>query len=588
MLYYMADFELKLICTTDLHMEIYGFDYVSDRALPGQGLVHLKAIIDDERVSGPSLVFDNGDFLQGGRLAEELISEPRHPLADILNSIGYDAITLGNHDFDFGLEPLKSFLKQLSMPVISSNLCSEVLESHVAPSKILEVELDGSNRSRNLLKVGIIGLLPPQTLQWNNTQLVGHIEIGDIVEVARSASKALRDEGADIVVALAHTGLGAAEHSKMMENALIPLSHLLTLDAVVGGHTHDWVHSGDEPSLGPVPVVQAGAHAKGVGVIELGLEFNKKWMVTKAKTRLRRVRADKQSPSADDVSMAAIAHQRVRKQLAEPVGKTRRVLTNHLSALGYDDGVKLMHDAIHWRMKALSLPPLKHIATFSSFRSNSAYGSNNFLETDPRVIRQRDVAGISPFNNPLCVFLRSGAQIRKWMADTSAYFQTLEQGSSDQSLRDISYPAYYFDQFSRFEYAFDLSQPVSNNSARVPKLKLGGKTVRDTDVFAVGAIVYRAHGGGNLFRVDPKDLLWKDDIGLRDLLIEYLRQSQATTPSEAPLWTFSPLERTKAHFDITSETNVAPPRSANVRKMAASTTKTRFEVNLGTLAPAWQ
>lgn len=128
----VSNFRLRIVYTTDFHMEIFSFDDISENKLPDRDIQKLAPLIRDERRNGVYLVLDNSDFLQGTVLADALTGSVTHPLAQEMNEIGFDAITLGNHDFDYVVDRLHDFLKQVESPVLSSNLtCPELAGSYV-------------------------------------------------------------------------------------------------------------------------------------------------------------------------------------------------------------------------------------------------------------------------------------------------------------------------------------------------------------------------------------------------------------------------------------------------------------------------
>ncbi|MCP1169345.1 metallophosphoesterase, partial [Limimaricola sp. ASW11-118] len=123
---------LRLICTTDLHGHVLPWDYLAGRRDPGVGLARLAPLIRAHRRRGNTLLFDNGDFLHGNpmadaeteRLARGGTGSPAGPHAMVaaMNALGYDAGTLGNHEFDRGLPLLRRALRGLDHPVTSCNL----------------------------------------------------------------------------------------------------------------------------------------------------------------------------------------------------------------------------------------------------------------------------------------------------------------------------------------------------------------------------------------------------------------------------------------------------------------------------------
>ena len=546
----MSKFNLKLICTTDLHMELFGYDYLSDTEIENRGLLKLIPQIRQERRGQNAILFDNGDFLQGTPLADELIQSDNHYLATIFNDLSYDAITLGNHDFDYGLDALSAFLAKLEIPVVSANVSK--FSDDVVPSLILDrtfYDLDGFEST---IRIGVLGLLPPQTTHWNAHSLRGDVEFHDIVKTAEAEAQNLKNQGADIVVALAHTGLDQNPPKDMMENAIEPLSHLDNLDLIVGGHTHEWFSSeGNETSsrLGPVPVIQAGSHGQGFGVVEMTLAPGPKWRVTCARSRLVKTKANT-VPVGLPAGVSS-AHQEVRHRLAEPIGRSSRPLSNHFSSIGFDDGVKLVHqallDCVDDALPNLGMPKS---ACFTSFRSDGVFGSKNFLNTEDLVIRQRDLESVVPFNNPICAIESTALQLRTWIAKSSEFFNSVDPVSASTPLRNKSIPAYFFDQFSDVTYEIDLSKDTARPKERVPQLRLDGRDLDDDEPIAIIATTYRAYGGGGFVFTKQNQTIWESQQGIRDIVAQYLSKIGSFEPDGDPLWTFTSTPGAKVTFAL--------------------------------------
>ena len=286
---------LRLIQTTDLHLHVLGYDYFTDRALPGTGLARIATRIRALRASaGTSLLLDNGDFLQGTPLADWLAEEGRlgpgelHPMFGAMNALGYDGGTLGNHDFNYGLPFLVNALAGAAFPVV----CANVLTARGAapaedttlqpPWTVLDREVTTGDGRTLPLRIGLIGFAPPQTREWEQFSVGPRIDTRDIVAAALGHLPALRAAGADIVVALAHSGIGDATHSPGMENAATALAALDGIDVVLAGHTHQRFPGPDiapGPAVDPVagtlagkPAVMAGFDGAHFGLIDLVLD----------------------------------------------------------------------------------------------------------------------------------------------------------------------------------------------------------------------------------------------------------------------------------------------------------------------------
>ncbi|MGI9357388.1 MAG: metallophosphoesterase, partial [Rhizobiaceae bacterium] len=302
---------LRLMETTDLHVHVYPYDYYSDKEVDTVGLARTASIINEIRAEATnSMLIDNGDFLQGNPMGDYIAYErgmkegDAHPVITAMNTVGFEASTLGNHEFNYGLDFLMKSLAGARFPVVSANVAKETGASPTAdttlvkPYVILEKVLKDGAGAAHTVKIGLIGFVPPQIMNWDARHLVGKVQTRDIVESAKAWVPQMKEEGADIVVALSHSGIGSADHSDGMENASVPLAAVDGIDAIMTGHSH-------LPFPGPKfegftavdhakgtihgkPAVMADFWGSNLGLIDLMLENNgNDWRIASFETALR-------------------------------------------------------------------------------------------------------------------------------------------------------------------------------------------------------------------------------------------------------------------------------------------------------------
>jgi 5'-nucleotidase len=250
---------LTVMHTNDMHCHIDPFP--ADHAeYPGQGgLIRVASIINKARIENPNLlVLDGGDMFQGTPYFNYFKGEI---MTEIMSKIGYDAGTIGNHEFDNGLGDILSAIKKAKFPLVSSNydFSGTILAEFVKDHYILE---------KGGIKIGIYGL----GIELEG--LVGKLNYGktiynDPLKTALRMETILKEDfHCDLVIALSHLGL-SYEHNKISDKLLAPQTKYT--DLIVGGHTHSFI---DKPivltnTLGkPVIVNQAGWAALEVGKIE--------------------------------------------------------------------------------------------------------------------------------------------------------------------------------------------------------------------------------------------------------------------------------------------------------------------------------
>ena len=577
----MRSTKLRLIETTDLHMQLSGYDYLQDKPNTDRGLARLAPKIMDLRNQGvASVLLDNGDFLQGTPLADTAMKDLQngtpHPMIAALNRLKYDAIALGNHEFDYGLDLLALAINDCDMPVVSANVRTGPTTHLVSPWTIVDRSVTCNDGTQTTLRVGVIGFVTPQISDWNKHLLNEQIVTDDIVHAAKNHISAMRRAGADIVVGLCHSGLEAVAHTQGMENAAAPLAALLGVDVVLAGHTHNFF-PGEMFAPSPVidtknwlvygkPLVMAGYDGLALGVIDLDLEWRETgWGITASQTELifaKDIPEDATHPQTKAIldSLKA-AHHTTRQTMNAAVSHTDAPLNSHFTMVGVDPTMSLTSQAYQSHIRKLltdkDVTGIPLIGSVSSFRAGGHGGPENFMSLPRGPIVSRDIGAIAPFNNPICAVLRRGWQVRLWLEYAAGYFLQVRPNGGAQPIICPRFPSYHFDWLVGLTYAFDLTQPAhfdevgslsDENAYRVTDLRHNGKLVEDDDLFIVATSVYRAHGGGGLNLIQPHDILATSTEGATDILANFLGNQSQATPAQEPVWRFSPIDGARGVF----------------------------------------
>ena len=295
---------LRLLGLTDLHANLYPYDYYRDRPDNSVGLARTASLIAEARKESPNcLLFDNGDILQGTPLgdfaAAAIVNDPKavHPVIAAMNTLDYAAATLGNHEFNYGLEALERAYAQARFPVVCCNVRRSDGSPWFPPSAVIERVLVDESGAPRRLKVGVIGVAPPQIAQWDETHVRGRLTTVDIVEAARAELGELKRR-ADLIVALCHSGISRLPSALGEENAGQDLAKIDGVDALFLGHQHLLFPGGDfagtrgvDTERGTIhgkPAVMAGLCGSHLGVIDLRLDRDgDRWRVAEARVEAR-------------------------------------------------------------------------------------------------------------------------------------------------------------------------------------------------------------------------------------------------------------------------------------------------------------
>ncbi len=298
--------ELRILETTDLHAELVNYDYYQTKVDNRIGLVKTATLINEARNEAKNtLLFDDGDHLKGNPLGEYLArirgmhKGKTHPVYRAFNYLNYDAIAIGNHEFNYGLGFLMTALKGAKMPALNANVFSVKTNKPLfTPYTILKRNVVDENGKQYQLNIGVIAFMPTQIMKWDKANLEGKVIAKPIVETAKEFVPIMKAKGADIIVALAHTGISSEPYRPDSENDAYYLTIIPGIDAILSGHSHS-VFPGPvfqdikntnlkTGQINGKPVVMAGAFGSRLGIIDLQLwNHAGKWEIVTGKALTR-------------------------------------------------------------------------------------------------------------------------------------------------------------------------------------------------------------------------------------------------------------------------------------------------------------
>ncbi|HKD18738.1 MAG TPA: metallophosphoesterase, partial [Thermoanaerobaculia bacterium] len=238
----LSPVSITILHTSDLHGRVHPHDALADADL-GEGLARVGAAVKAIRAEGrPVLLLDSGDTIEGSPTQALVFSgrlgagDGSDPIIRAMNLLGYDAMAVGNHEFDFGLERLNTSRKQARFPFLSANALRPDGEPAFAPYVV--VEAGG-------VRVGILGLVTPHVANWESPALLDGLSFGDSVEAARRWVPVLRGrERCALVVVIAHEGFerdprtGKARPDAGENQAYAVATEVPGIDLLLSGHAH--------------------------------------------------------------------------------------------------------------------------------------------------------------------------------------------------------------------------------------------------------------------------------------------------------------------------------------------------------------
>lgn len=585
---------LRIMETTDLHVHVWPYDYYGDREVDTVGLARTAAHISDIRSEATnSLLLDNGDFLQGNPMGDYIAYErgmkegDLHPVITAMNTVGFDASTLGNHEFNYGLEFLMKALAGANFPIVSANVVKEVGADPtkdttlIKPYVILDRELTDGAGETHAIKVGLIGFVPPQIMNWDRKHLEGNVTARDIVATAEAYVPQMREEGADIIIALSHSGIGSADRTDMMENASVPLAAVDGVDALVTGHSHLVFPSPTYAEYAAVdaenglihgkPATMGGFWGSHLGVIDLMLEREGgEWRVVSQAVETRPIskRNEDRSITAlveseEDVIEATRAdHEATLAYVRRAVGKTAAPLHSYFALVADDPSVQIVSIAQSWyigeMMKGTEYEGLPILSAAAPFKAGGRGGPEYYTDVPAGDVAIKNVADLYLYPNTVRAVKVTGAQVKDWLERSAGMFNQVAPGSSDTSLLNPSFPSYNFDVIDGVTYQIDLSQPSkygpkgeleNPDASRIVDLAYNGAPVTDDMTFIIATNNYRASGGGSFPGADGSTIIFEAPDTNRDVIVRYIVEQGTIQPSADANWKFKAMNGTTAVFE---------------------------------------
>ncbi|HXD31223.1 MAG TPA: bifunctional UDP-sugar hydrolase/5'-nucleotidase [Pyrinomonadaceae bacterium] len=505
---------ITILGTTDLHGNILPKDYYTEKA-DARGLAKVATIIKKARKENPNLLLlDSGDTIQGTPLEfyhNKKNNQPPDPMMLIMNSLRYDAMAVGNHEYNFGLQVLEKARREAKFPWLSANTYDGgTNKTHYQP--YIVKEMGG-------VRVGVLGLTTPGIPNWDNPQ---NYEGLDFHEPLREAQKWVpilrRKERVDLVVIAMHMGVeedldtGVVNPGQVAhENQALAIARQVPgVDVILMGHTHR-----DVPSLivNGVLLAQANYWGRHVARVDLYLDKNRATGWRLAAKSARTIPVDTVEPDEEVVKLAEPYDRETENWLGRVIGESKAELTAREAR--FRDTAIL--DLIQRVQLEAGQADVSMVASFNP-QARIPKGS----------IKVREISGLYVYENTLVVLEVTGRQLKEALEHSAKYFRAYEPGKSPAELVDDKIPAYNFDIAEGVNYDLDITKPIGQ---RIQNLTFKGQPVQPEQKFKLATNNYRVNGGGGYTMYKEARVINRSSELIRDLIIEWVERHQ-TIPTE--------------------------------------------------------
>ncbi|MCR5098217.1 MAG: 5'-nucleotidase C-terminal domain-containing protein [Lachnospiraceae bacterium] len=532
---YEGEGVLQILSTTDLHGQstAYNYNTASDRSKGS--LAQIVTVVKSLKKGlkhGATLMVDSGDDVYGygnENLMEGTTSGVEYLFEEMI-AAGYDVITLGNHDFDYGYDYIQKELKDsgIKKKVVCANLYHAKTKKPVYPqSKIIYKTLTTTTGHRETVKIGVTGAIVPSLTthyDWKDT-----LSTGDIVSTVRVQADALKAAGCDVVVVLAHSGVGGKNPKAGTDNVAYAISKIGSVDVICAGHGHENFPSSDDnvqkyydyPGVNEATglvngkiLVEEADHGRALGISRLRLSFTDgRATIVDRTVKVRKITSsDKQN--AKIVKLNKQYDKNFASQNRKTIAGCDYLIANYFGMVEDLPLLQMVNEAkIAYGLRVIDEQLTEYrgypVISATSYQVAGANGSEDYLSIDGG-IKKSDLMKVQPTGQEkVKMYTITGKQLREtleWEA-ASAYEKvgySSEDDWSDGKMAALAGRGYnsvlnstWLDKwagltvYDGIEYTIDLTQNprysisgrlIHSNSHRITEITYGGKKVKDDTV----------------------------------------------------------------------------------------------------------
>jgi 2',3'-cyclic-nucleotide 2'-phosphodiesterase / 3'-nucleotidase len=499
---------LTIVETSDVHGNIFPISYGSRKTTP-LGLGKVSTYVKELREHKDNLlVIDNGDLIQGTPLTYHYVKFLAHkpnPMITVLNNIGYDGAVVGNHEFNYGIGPLKSAASQANCPYLSANIVHKATkEPYFGIPYFIKTFSDG-------LKVAVLGVTTHYIPNWENPKHISDLHFYDAVVSTKRWVGYIREvEQPDVMIVSYHGGFekdlqtGESSEVETGENQAYRICQEIEgIDVLLTGHQHRQLTG----SVNGVTIVQPGYNGQFVGNVTLQLKKRGgEWIIISKSSDL----VDLSNFESDEevLSLVQSYENATQHWLDQPIGK----INGNMEIDSPLQARLVEHPWIEFINKV-------QMESTGADISNTALFNNAGLGL-PQHVTMRDIVSNYVYPNTLTVIRLMGQDIRAALERSASYFLLSDDGSVQVNPKfSIPKPQHYnYDMWEGIDYIIDLTKPIGE---RITKLQYQGNDIEESAQYDVVMNNYRAGGGGEYKMFRDKPVIKDIQIDMTELLANY-------------------------------------------------------------------
>jgi 2',3'-cyclic-nucleotide 2'-phosphodiesterase/3'-nucleotidase len=545
---------IKIIQTSDVHGALFPFDFINNRAVD-YGLSQVYTYVRQERARNPKgvVLLDNGDILQGQPtvyFANFVDSSDTHIISQVMNYMGYDAGTVGNHDLEAGPKVYNRLVAEFNHPWLAANAVSTTTgKPYFKPYHIIE---------REGVRIAVLGLITPGIPKWLSPSLWPNMVFTDMVDAAKMWMDTIRiKEKPHIVVGLFHSGHNASYEGqnaseKGNENAsLLVAQQVPGFDAVFIGHDHDRVNMKVANANGDtVVILDPGSHARLMSDLTIDIELSSSGEVIEKKITGKLVEVRNLIPDPDYVAQFSTFSAKVADFVDRRIGSFQSSVTTRDSYFGPSSFMNILHSV----QMSISNAQI-------SFAAPLMFDAT--IEQGPVFVR--DMFKLYSYENHLYLVTLTGKEIKEYLEYSTNLWFNMYTNSNDNLLKLrknsdgslvrhnngralLASSFYNFDSAAGIKYQLDLSKPYGERVSI--EILENGEPFDLAKTYKVALNSYRGNGGGGhltdgvgLSREEVrKRMISASPLDMRYYLMKWIERNGKITPEKTSNWTILPSE----------------------------------------------
>ena len=618
-----ATVDLRIMETTDLHGNMMNFDYFKDQNIDTFGLTKTANLIHQARQEVKnSVLVDNGDLIQGSPMADYALNMGLnkgdiHPVYKALNTLDYVVGNIGNHEFNFGLDFLQKSQAGANFPYVNANVYdAKTNKPFFRQYIILDKPVIDRDGKQHTIKIGYIGFVPPQIMQWDKLNLEGKVIVKDITQTAKELVPEMKKQGADIIVAIPHSGVSAEPYKALAENSVYYLSQVEGINAIMFGHSHGVFPSEDFKSLpntdintgniNHIPAVMPGQWGSHLGVVDLVIEGDKaNWKVVSGKSQARPIFDVKNKKALVDADQNIVKvlkedHEGTREFVGKPIGMVSTDINSYLALVEDTSALQIISDAQIDYVKQFVQgdPDLDGLPILSAIAPFKAGGRKNdptaYVDVKKGDLTFRNAADIYLYPNILSAVKITGKEVKEWLECSAGVYNQIDINSPQPQylINWDKFRTYNFDTIDGVSYEIDITKParydgscqlINPESERIINLTYQQKTIDPNQAFLIATNNYRAYtgafpgtGGKNVKFNSPDDLR----VILSAYITNYTKKQGQVDVTVDNNWRIAPIT-SQTNLDIRFESSPTDEAKTYIETHSLYPTKFVEKDNLG-------